>query len=84
VDFAKGVATGFVIGVALIGTVVATLYVHDDSVHERNAARIEQIAAHVDQLDLAVSRLAGRVAGEMPAPAVPKATPTALTTGPTR
>jgi len=80
VEFAKGVATGFVIGVALIGTSVVTLYVHDDAAYERNSARIEQLDAQVQRLEVALTRLAGRVASEAPPPAVPKATPAALTT----
>jgi hypothetical protein len=80
VVFAKGVATGFVMGVALIGTAIATLYVHDDSVHERSEARIDQLDAQVRQLELAVSRLAGRVAEESRVPAVATATPASLTT----
>jgi len=55
-------------------------YVHDDSIYERNTARIDQLDAHVQQLEITVKRLAGRVAGETPMPDVPKATPTALTT----
>ena len=78
-EFAKGVATGFVIGVAVIGTAVATLYVHDDSVHERNTARIEKLDAQVQRLELAVTTLSGRVAEESFADRVPNATPTALT-----
>ena len=78
-EFAKGVAIGFVIGVAVIGTAVATLYIHDDSVHERNTARIEDIDAHVQRLERAVATLSGRVADERPATEVPAAPPTAMT-----
>jgi hypothetical protein len=84
VEFAKGVATGFVIGVALIGTSVITLYVRDDTAYERNSARIEKLDAQVQRLEVALTRLAGRVADEAPAPAVPKATPATLTTEPLR
>jgi hypothetical protein len=79
VEFAKGLAAGFVIGVAIIGTAVATLYVHDDSEHVRNAARIEQLDAHVQRLERALGVLSMRVAGEMPVNSVPAATPAALT-----
>jgi len=81
VEFAKGVATGFVIGVALIGTAVATLYVHDDSYHERNAARIEEVGAQVQRLERAVTALSVRVSAETPLAAAPAVvTPTSLTT----
>jgi hypothetical protein len=80
VEFAKGMAIGFVIGVALIGTAVATLYVHDDSDHERNAARIEQVDAHVQRLERAVTALSGRVAAEMPVEAAPTVAQTSLAT----
>jgi hypothetical protein len=78
-DFAKGIAVGFVIGVAVIGTAVATLYIHDDSVHERNTARIDDIDAHVQRLERAVATLSGRMAEEKPAGALPTSPPTAMT-----
>jgi len=67
-------------GVAIIGTIVATLYVHYDAAHERNAARIEEVDAQVQRLEHAVAALSGRVAGEVPAPIVPAPTPASLTT----
>jgi hypothetical protein len=79
VEFAKGVATGFVMGVAIIGAVVATLYVHDDAAHERNSARIEQVDAKVQRLERALTTLSVRVSGETPPTIVPLATQTAVT-----
>lgn len=79
-EFAKGVATGFVIGVVVIGTAAATLYVHDDSVHERNSARIEELDEHVQRLERAVATLSGRVADELSADRAAATTAASLTT----
>ena len=78
-EFAKGMATGFIVGVAAIGVAVALLYNQDDAAHERNAARIDKLEAHVERLEQAVTRLSGRVAESMPSNAPAMATPTSLT-----
>jgi hypothetical protein len=78
-DFPKGMAAGFIIGVAVIGAAVVLLYRHDDTVHELNAERIEKLEANVHRLELAVNRLSGRVADIAPLDAGPEATPVKLT-----
>ena len=78
-EFAKGIATGFTVGVAAIGIAVALLYGHDDSMHERNAERIAKLETQVQQLEHAVNRLAGRVADIAPVDRVPETTAANLT-----
>jgi hypothetical protein len=64
----------------LIGTAATTLYVHDDSVHERNTARIDELDEHVQRLERAVTALSGRVASEAEIAPAPTVTQTSLTT----
>ena len=81
-EFAKGMATGFIVGVAAIGVAVALLYHEDDSAHERNAQRIAKLEVQVQQLERAVSHLSGRISDSEsvnPAAARP-ATLTSVTT----
>lgn len=66
-EFAKGLATGFVVGVALIGAVVALLYGRDDAARERNLARIAELESQVGRLEEALEKSSLRPPGEMPA-----------------
>ena len=73
--FGKGLATGFLIGVALIGAAVVLLNGHDDATHELNAARIQALEQHVERLELAVTKLSREVASERRVTVVPAAAP---------
>jgi len=83
VDLAKGMAIGFIVGVAAIGTAVALLYGHDDAAHERNSQRIAKLEAQVQQLEREVTTLSGHVAERVPDNVVPAVTPTSLTSAAT-
>lgn len=63
-EFAKGLAAGFVAGVAVIGAAVALLYYHDDSAHELEAARIAELEAQVQRLEQALIKSSGQVTAE--------------------
>lgn len=70
-EFAKGMAAGFVIGVALIGATVVLLYYRDDTAHEREVARIAELETQVQSLEHALARKAVREAPDPSLAAVP-------------
>jgi hypothetical protein len=78
VDFGKGLATGFVFGVALIGGAVVLLNGHDDATHELNSARIQALEKHVERLELTLTKLSREVETERQIAAIPAALPVSV------
>jgi hypothetical protein len=68
-SLAKGVAIGFVAGLAAAGGVF--LLLRDDT--SREAARLAELDAHIRQLDQSVSTLSGRMTMQPPSIGVPAA-----------
>jgi hypothetical protein len=69
VSLARGVAIGFVAGLAVAGG--AFFLLRDKLTNAREAARIAELDAHIGQLDRSLSRLAERVAMDRPGPPAP-------------
>jgi hypothetical protein len=78
VSLGKGIAIGFVAGLAVAGG--AFLVLRDDTAAEREAARIAELDAHIQRLDQTVATLSERVAMERAS--YPAAVVTARTASP--
>jgi hypothetical protein len=77
VSFARGVALGFVAGLAVAGG--AFFLLRDPLTNAREAKRIAELDAHIGQLDQSLARLAERVAMDGPGTPVPALAPSSST-----
>ena len=78
-SLAKGVAIGFVAGLAVAGGVL--LLLRDDATRE--AARLAELDAHIRQLDQSVSTLSARMTAQAPSVGVPAASAATVAMPPT-
>ena len=67
----KGIAAGFVAGVAVAAGPILWLRAHDDAERTEEKARIVELNAQSQRLEQAVSRLSGLVAARAPVAAAP-------------